>query len=406
MGDVLAIVNWELDATIGTPPDAPADWTPYYGPGAAAFLTDFTTSPQKTPSLQYRDADTGALLAVHPYSETPDFRPGGYNGNQADIAYGPGASAITSEFLYLCGWEGGTIWKLRTSTAETVWRVDGFQHADPSPPLEAFANSPVLSPDGTLLYVTNDASWPDFVALDTTDASVVSTVTPIGSRVPSNYGAVLAPDGTVIFACNDGPAAVNGLYKLDLTTGTVTPFLMLTTLGLSYSSGYLHCYQIAPHPSGDGFAFTVQRHDTAYHSELVECAWDGTVTQTYNYAASSLDGERLAMFFAVCYSSDGTKLYAVGDTSWSIIWNFERGPGSVGGATPWMHCDFLNQADWVAAGSPPDYDHTGLYELWESTISGVGVYRSGRLPLRQFQRAAAPRLGRNAPRLPGPNQYR
>jgi hypothetical protein len=236
----------------------------------------------------------------------------------------------------------------------------------------------LLSPDGTRLYVPNGTAL-GIAVLNTADGSLVSTipVTGLAGDIGDAAGMVWHPSGDIIFSYNVGFAATShGLYRLNTTTGAATPFLLLPSLGLSYNTtgpgaGYLYAYAIAAHPGGDGLVFALQRYNGTYHSELVEVAWDGTVGNIYNYVASGLDGQRLAMFFAVCYSTDGAWLYAVGDTSWSIIWRFARGSGSVGGNAPWMQVDCATRADWVAGGSPHNWG--GPNELWESVIAGIAA---------------------------------
>lgn len=379
MADRLAIINWDLvNPGPGTPPET-GDWQAFYPAAALPFLTEFPSSPDVTPSIQYRDADTGELLSVHPYPETPDYVPGGHFTGDSDIAYGPNIGATRSNYLYFCGWASASVWKMQTDTNTQVWRDTGFQFGFPDPPFYSFDPFPLLSPDGTRLYTNNDSNS-KLAVLNTADGSVVNEITVIGSVNfnTDQAGKVWAPDGQIIFSYNGGPsAATHGLYKFDLTTGIVTPFLMLPSLGLPYNTvgtgaNYLYAYSLAAHPGGDGFVFALNRYDGSYHSELVEVAFDGTVGNMYSYAASGLDGDRLAMFFSVTYSSDGTKLYSVGDTAWPIIWKFDRGPGNVGGSAPWMHCDYRDTANWAMDG----FTHTfgGANALWLSTISGIAAY--------------------------------
>jgi hypothetical protein len=401
-----------------------AQYGPKYADAALPFLTEFPPSGnpavgvgEAAPSLQYRDADTGDLLAVHPYSETPDYAPGGSSQFNPDIAYGPGASAIRPDFVYLCGWNDSAIWKLNTKTAATIWRKDGFQSSSTSNPSASTA-CPVLTPDGGSLYVQNDTTG-DLVRISTADGSIQAVIPVIGVHRPfaDGIGVVLAPDGTLIFARTQD----HSLSKLDMTTGVVTPFFDLISLGLPYdtSSAYLYPWQIAPHPHGDGFAFSLTRYIGGhYYSEIVECSWSGTATNVYDYSNSALWGDRLAMVFGVCYSSDGERIYGVPDTSYPIIWRWDRSNPLAIGGSPWMHCDYRTRTDWIADGAPnstPGYiAGSGARALWASTVAGVAATQvrftipALRLTQRDDQRLRGgqnPTSVQHSGRNRGPNAY-
>lgn len=361
MSDILIVNTWEIEAG-----DISIEGQAFLDAGG------FVGSPEEVPSLQYRDAATGSLLAIRPFSESADYAPGGPDADDSDFTYGPGAGAVRDGFLYLCGWDSYSVWKLDIATAATVWRIDGEVTGQPDPPFMSSAPGPVLSADGTKLFVTNDNPG-TVVWINTSDGSVSSTQTVSGS--PSPYQGpncfALHPDGSILFGNNSGVAANHGIYKLNVTTGAVTPFLMLSTLGLPNTLNYLNVFHMAPHPGGDGFAFTVMHYDGSYHSKVVECSWAGTVSCIYTYGAP-WDGERLVMVYALCYSTDGDTIYAVADTSWPIIWRWDRSAGPTSSvANPWAHTDYNDPADWVADGRP----HYGqANHIWYSLISGIACY--------------------------------
>ncbi len=354
-----------------------------YPAAAMPFLTEFpdyptfpqwppdNPSPTMIPSVQYRDADTGELLAVHPYSETPPYAAGGGDEDQSDIA--AGLSLGPDGAVYLNGWATGGTWRLNVDGSEQ-WRLDGYDQ-DPEPDFYSFAEWPLVSPDGTLLYTYHDPNG-TLAVLDTADGSVVDEIVYSDAHEPAG-GLIWMPDGNILFGSNEGASDTHGLYVLDVSDGTITPWLLLDTafpVSPYDTSPYGIVFQVARHPGGDGLAMVVDTFRTGpstWYSAIVEVGWDGIVTDVYTTdLQNSANG-----FYHVAYSSDGTRLYAMDQPSRNpVIYRFERGPGNAGGDYPWMHCDYATVADWVADGSPIEGYGQGPSLLWWSEVKGVAIY--------------------------------
>lgn len=397
MDDVLAIMNWTLDTITDSPPIGPGAWESYYPPAARPFLHEFPYAAQWNPSIQYRDAATGKLLAVHPYPETPGI---GLGSTLSDIAYGP---AVHNDSLYFCGWDSGSIWGVKSNGANK-WRVGNDTSGET---LYSFNVQVGLSGDGSKIYLMNGHRTGHVTILSAADGSVLGELATSPPVTFFDSPVLLTPDDGLLF--HIGPfTSVAGIARIDLATGDVTTYpywKLLSTLSppLSFSPNFVGHF--AAHPGGDGFAVTVQFFpDTA----IVELGWDGSVGNVYRIVGESSAGH--AHLFDVTYSSDGNYLYAVADSDYSLIWRFVRGPGNVGGDAPWMHGNYLTRADWDADGNPVFGGGFGTHALWLSTISGIKTVKSGEIPaLRLAQRDDAQLTtatsAQRSTRLRGPNAY-